>query len=332
MKKEKYMYALQFTNTGEANDVLSLNEVKIPEPGENEIRVKVVASPINPADLLFINGKYRQKPQFPQIAGIEGAGIIDKVGKNVTLQIGDLVSFRHKCAWAEYVILPLDKIISLPKNFPLDKACQMSLNPITAYALLEESKLKRNDWLLITAGNSAIAKIIVQLAKLKSINTILVVRKLNETDRDELKKIGANAVFDTDTDNLLESIAVLTNSKGINCIMDAVGGNTTTQLITSMASGGSILSYGLLSKESVYFHNSDIIFKNISIKGFGVDNWLNSTRKTKLRKMYSYLIETIQQSEFKMPSVKKYKLTDFKTALKNYSTHVNGKLVFLPNE
>ncbi len=116
------MKALYFEQEGEALDVLQLKQTAIPEPGENEVRIKWLGSSINPADIFFIRGKYRFKPQFPQIAGLEGAGIIEKVGRNVQLTPGTLVAFLYKNAWAEYVIVPEYELSVLPENFPVEKA------------------------------------------------------------------------------------------------------------------------------------------------------------------------------------------------------------------
>ena len=156
------MKAIIFDKTGKANDVLKLEEIPISEPNDNEVRIKILASTINPADMLFIEGKYRMQPSFPQTAGLEGIAIIDKTGRNIQLPENTLVAFRHKNIWAEYAVMPEEKIVILPQNFPIDKGSQFSLNPITAYALLEQANIKESDWLLLTAGNSAISKIIIQ--------------------------------------------------------------------------------------------------------------------------------------------------------------------------
>ena len=68
--------------------------------------------------------------------------------------INGLVAFRHKNVWSEYVSIPKTKVILLPNNFPVEKAAQLSLNPITAWALLEEINAKENEWIILSAGHS----------------------------------------------------------------------------------------------------------------------------------------------------------------------------------
>ena len=87
----------------------------------------IQASPINPADFMFIEKTYRVQPVYPQIAGFEGAGIIVGNGEDKHYPINTLVAFRHKNAWAEYVNVPKNKIISLLANMPVEKAAQLSI-------------------------------------------------------------------------------------------------------------------------------------------------------------------------------------------------------------
>jgi len=324
------MNAITFNKIGEPNNVLEIRNLPIPEPDENEVRVKVLASPINPADLLFINGKYRIKPEFSQIAGLEGIGIIEKVGKNLSLPINALVSFRHKNIWADYAIVPFEKLTILPDNFPIEKGSQFSLNPITAYALLEQSNLKKDDWLLLTAGNSAISKIIIQLAKLKNIRTIAVIRSNEEFD--QLKALGATKVLNAQSETNIERILEITEKAGVNCVLDAVGGDLITALIKTIATNGQLISYGLLSNENVSFHNATIIFKNLSIKGFGIDNWLGNIGMEKRKVAYDFLIEILAKPEFKMPISAKFPFKHFNRAIEQYQSNNNqGKILLTPD-
>lgn len=321
------MISIVFKTTGNPLDVLELMELPMPEPSENEVRVKVLASPINPADILFIQGQYRIKPTLPQTAGLEGAGIIDKVGSNVSLPVNTLIAFRHKNVWAEYAVIPVEKTTVLPSDFPLEKACQFSLNPITAHALLEESTAQADEWLLLTAGNSAIAKIIIQLAKARGIHTIAVVRNMH--DKEELKALGATKIVVHNADTVQSDIKVITGPAGVKCILDAVGGQLITELIPTISAGGQLLSYGLMSKDNVSYHNSSIIFKNITIKGFGIDHWLNRMGAEKQQLTYQSLIKTLADPAFKLPVAAKFSFEDFKKAFAlNASPKKSGKIIF----
>lgn len=94
---------------------------------------------------------------------------------------GKLVSFFERNAWAEYIVAPKESIVILPDNFPIGKAVQFFLNPFTAWGLLEESKVNAGEWLLLTAANSTVSRLVIQLAKLREINVIAAVRTCHHT-------------------------------------------------------------------------------------------------------------------------------------------------------
>ncbi len=323
------MKAIIFNRTGLPEEVLSLEEIPVPEPGENEIRVRMLASPVNPADLLFIDGKYRIKPAFPQVAGLEGAGMVDKGGQNATIADGTLVAFRHKCAWAEYVVVPAEKATILPAGFPVEKASQFSLNPVTALALLDEvSEIKNDEWLLLTAGNSAVSKMIIQMASLRQVNVISVSR--SENDFAELKSLGASFTLTDNPETIGESIQLATKGKGVKFVLDAVGGNMITEILKNMQPFGKLVLYGLLSSENVVFHNSTIVFKNLLVKGFGLDAWLNNLTVQKRKEVFISLISMLKYPEFQMPVAAKYHFEDFISALQQMRTSKNGKILLHP--
>jgi NADPH:quinone reductase len=318
------MKAISFEQTGEPSQVLTLKEIEKPKPGLHEVRIKMLGSPFNPADELFIKGQYRIKPLFPQTAGLEGAGIIDSVGEGVDLQAGSLVAFLSGKAWAEYVIVPVHNIFSLPEDFLIDKAAQFSLNPITAWGLLEEVALKENDWLLVTAGNSTVSKIITQLATERKINIILTVR--NQKYSDELKSLGAKAVINVTEEQITKRVSEITNGAGANGILDSVGGKTGSELFHSAAVNGKIIIYGLLSADKAEFSNATIIYKNLTIKGFGIRGFLESLSPEKRNEMRQSLIEIIGKESFRLNVAASYPLEKFNEAISDY--HKGGKIIF----
>lgn len=325
------MKAIFFEQEGEPQKVLRLRETTIPEPNENEVRVKWLGSPINPADALFIQGKYRYKPQFPQIAGLEGAGIIDAVGKNVQLPKGTLVAFFSKNAWAEYVIVSKEELYVLPDNFPVEKALQFVLNPFTAWGLLKQARVKTNDWLLLSAGNSMVSLIITQIARKLGIRVIATVRNSDYVSR--VKELGAAEVINTSSESIVQRVKEITEGKGAAAAIDAVGGETGTQLAQSLDVNGRLIVYGVLSAEPVQVHNSLFVYKNISMSGFGVRGFLQSLSPEEKQQITQSLIEIIGAGDFKMDVAKSFTLDNFASALAEYeSGPVNGKIILRHNQ
>jgi len=317
---------LYFNKKGKAEEVLKLGENTIPDLMPNEIRVKIKASPINPADFMFIERMYRVEPVFPQIAGFEGVGTITNNNGDTDFPVGSLVAFRHKNIWAEFANIPKDKIILLPDRLSIEKAAQLSLNRLTAWALLEESKAKENEWIILSAGNSAVSKLIIQFAKNKGIKTIPIVR--NDNQEEELLSLGANLVLKSDNKKVIEQIAKLAKTETVSGFLDAVGGNITSKIIKVISLNSHIIHYGLYSGENSEYHNSDIIFKNLTIKGFGIDAWMNSKTKTEMKQIWTNISSEIINPDFKMKISGKYPLENYKEAIIESRNIKDGKILF----
>lgn len=320
------MQTLFFEEKGKAESVLQLGEKSIPDLLENEVRIKVKASPINPADFMFMEKQYRVEPDFPQIAGFEGAGIITENGGDESFPVNSIAAFRSKNIWAEWVNIPKEQVILLPENSSFEKASQLSLNPLTAWALLEESNAKENDWIILSAGNSTVSRLIIQFAKNKGIRTVPIVRNLEQ--KEDLIELGANLVLKSDNEEMEKRLQELAKTEKIAGYLDAVGGDLTSTVIKTISSNSKIIHYGLYSKENVKYHSSDIIFKNLTVKGFGIDGWLSSKPKAKLKSIWNEIIREVMNENFKMEVSGKYPLEDFKKAIFESRNSSKGKILF----
>lgn len=320
------MKALCFEKTGDAQNVLSLKQFDKPVAVANQVVVKLLSSSINPADFFFIGGTYRFQPQFPQIAGLEGAGIIDSVGEGVDLVPGTLVSFLGKNTWAEYVAVSKDDIMVLPPDFPVEKASQFTLNPFTAWGLLERAGLNAGDWLLLTAGNSVVSKLLIQIARLRNINVIATVR--HSQSAPTLMTYGAK-VINVAHEDIIESVLQITGGKGVNVAMDAVGGKTGTDVLQCLQPGGKLIIYSRLAEEPVTFYNADVLYKNLTISGFGIRAYLDSKSAEEKNTIIQSLVEIIGNPEFKMEVAATYPLDDYKEAVKTaQEAQKEGKVLF----
>lgn len=262
------MKAIVFDRIGSPEEVLELRDVPVPEINDNEVLVRMISASINPGDFLFIQNLYPEpkKPQFPgQIAGNHGAGIIEKAGRQVTLQPGTFVAFSYYNTWAEYAAVPSEWLIPLPVDYPIELAGQL-VNPITAWDLLDQVGLFPGQWLALTAGNSTISTMVAQFARHMGINVISLIRHAHKTI--DLTSMGANAIIELSNplEDLKERIMKITKNKGINGVIDNVGGPVTGELIRSMAFGGRVIINGGMSVNRFELHNFDILLSGIEIK------------------------------------------------------------------
>lgn len=319
------MNALVFNKKGKAEDVLSLEEIPEPIRKENELTIKIIASPLNPADFMFIEKQYRVQPEFPQVAGFEGTGIIFENGGDSRYPLHSLVTFRHKNLWSEYVTIPKTKVTLLPDDFPVEKAAQLSLNSLTAWALLEQIDATPGSWVILSAGNSAVSKQVIQFARIKSIRTIALVRDISQ--KDELMQLGASFVTEV-SEEVSEKIKIVTKDARIPGFLDAVGGQLCSRIIPVLSAQGKIILYGLFSAEQIHFHSSDIIFKNLCIKGFGIDAWIASKTESELNFAWQQIIREVAGEDFQLKVAATFKMEDFQKAIFESKNPVNGKVVF----
>jgi NADPH:quinone reductase-like Zn-dependent oxidoreductase len=310
------MKAVIFNTTGDWETVLEATEAALREPAANEVQVQVFCRPLNPSDEMFINGVYRLKPTLPQTAGLEGAGVITKCGAGIDPSyVNCRVVFRAKGTWAEYINLTPDQVRLTPREIPFETACQLSLNTLTAYALLEMAQVKAGGYLLLTAAGSSVAQQVIQLAKEKNIRTIAVIR--DDNGREKLERLGADLVLNTEKVELLPFLEQQ-GIRGVNASLDAVGGPLGSALIQAAAPFSRIVIYGRYSPDAVRFTNADVIYKNLTIAGFGIDAWAGSKTREQLDDIWEEIFRSVMKGSLLVPHDKVFALERFKEAIRSY--------------
>ena len=317
------MKAVVFEQAGKAEDVLSIHEVTEPVPGAGELLIRVTARPIHPADLMFIAGRYRVKPVFPQVAGFDGVGTVVASGKGVDgFAPGERVAFRSPGTWAEQATVPVAKVYRVPAGIPDEAACQFPLNPLTAWGLLDECQLTPGNRMLITAGRSMVARLLTALALSRGIEPYLLVRE-----------VAGFRVFAAAGERTLAAgsgVAEALQQVGVtfHAVLDAVGGPASLALIDAIVPGGRLITYGLLDDTPLTLKSSTLLFKNLYWQGFGVDAWLARTVPGQLTAACDELWTLLGKEPELLPVVARFDLDRVKEAIKTYQTqHQPGKIL-----
>ncbi len=323
------MKKIIFNNAGTPEKILELVDSEIPTPQAGEVLVRVKASPINPSDIAFINGVYGIRPSLPSGAGFEGAGTVEAVGAEVNLTIGSKVGFTAIGAWGEYVIVPAKAVMPLPETMPFEVGCQVFVNPLTAWAMVYESGLKAGEWLILTAGGSTFAQLVVQIASKKGIKTICTVRRNDQVA--QLKALGATEVVNTEEVNLTKRVRELTDKKGANACFDATGGDLTAQALQSLAYKGQMFVYGMLSQKDTPVNNGMMIFKSLIIRGFWLTSWLQEADKEARKQAGADVITMLNSGELKVTIDARYSLAQYKEAVIHAQGEGRtGKILIMP--
>lgn len=235
----------------------------------------MIASPINPSDLMYIRGAYGLKPKLPATPGFEGVGIVEASGGGLLgrLRVGKRVAVINdrQGNWSEFTVTKARQVVPVPDDIPDEQAASFFVNPATAVAMTHHVfKLKQGDWLLQTAAASALGRMIIRLGQAQGFHTINVVRRSEQVG--ELRDLGADHVLVENDGPLSEQVRRI-RPEGLRYVIDAVGGATGTQATATLAPGGRMLVYGALSDAPIEVEPRFLITTGARIEGFWLANW-----------------------------------------------------------
>lgn len=296
-------------------DVIKAIEFEAPELQADEVLLELQASPINPSDVLTLTGLYGILPPLPAIGGNEGVARVVSLGGNVTgLVEGQSVLLPVGIGtWSTHIVAPAKKLIPLPEGADPQQLSMLSINPPTAALMLSEfADLKPGDWVIQNAANSAVGNYLIQLAKLKGLRTINIVRR--ESLIQPLQNIGADLVL-VDGDDLPKRVRKATDKADIKLAIDAVGGAASNRLADCLATQGTLVNYGMMSGEAAQVSSANLIFKDITVKGFWLALWFQHASKEAQQKLYNELAMLIATGKLSAPIDKVFKVADIKEAV-----------------
>lgn len=277
------MKAVRFQNTGEPADVLHVEELEVPRPKPGEVLVRMLASPVNPSDLMFVRGRYTTAPNCPATPGFEGVGVVESSGGGLRgrLFAGRRVAVLNRRGgnWAEYAVVPSSQIIPLSSSLSLEQAATFFVNPATAWVMTQEVlQVPRGAWLLQTAAGSELGRMIIRLGRHCGFRTFNVVRR--QSVANELLGLGADHVhvMDESPDSstaLSASIREVISPDGVRFAIDSVGGATGSAVVNTLANNGRLLAFGTLSNQPLLFSPRVLMTTGSSVEGFWLGHFMD---------------------------------------------------------
>jgi NADPH:quinone reductase-like Zn-dependent oxidoreductase len=320
---------LVFTRFGKPSEVLELNPILLEAPKAGEVRVRISAAPINPADLNTIEGTYGVKPLLPAVPGIEGCGVVDATG-DARFEVGDVVMFLDRAAtWATHTTVVAETLFKLPPSIDRMQAAMLKVNPATAWRLLHGyAELKPGDWIVQNLGNSAVGRCVIQIARDMGVKTISYVRR-SET-AEELKALGADHVL-LDDDVGLAAAKDLMGGSNAALAFNAVGGDSALRVMKLLRESGTHITYGAMGRKPVTISNSLLIFRDIRVCGLWVTLWLKNAPKCDVQAVYQELAQRVADGRIVQPVDGAFALQDFSAALERLDApERTGKVLFAP--
>ncbi|MFM7183016.1 MAG: MDR family NADPH-dependent oxidoreductase [Verrucomicrobiales bacterium] len=294
-------------------------------PGPGQVLVKMLASPINPADINFIEGVYGIKPALPATGGLEGCGEVLAVGDNVVdIRSGAMVMrLRGYGSWASLQMVPADDLLVLPPGLDPLQAAMLKVNPMTAWLLITGGgKPSSGTWVAQNAANSGVGQCVIQLAKVLGLHTLNLVRRPE----------AIPALLDLGADNvLLDEPGWVENAPARPPLaLNAVGGDSATRLMDVLSEKGRLVTYGAMSKQGVKVPNKFLLFKGIELHGFWLTRWLRETPADEIAAAYQQLAQWMVEGKLKMAVEAAYTLDQAREAIARAREEKRGgKILFV---
>ena len=325
------MKAAVFDRFGPAAEVLSVRDVPQPVPGRGEVLVRMTASPVNPSDLLYTEGKYGLKAKLPATPGFEGVGVVEASGGGILgwLRKGKRVAVVNDGVgnWGEYTVAKARQVIPVPDSLSDDQAVCFFVNPTTALVMTEHVLgVKPGDWLLQTAAGSNLGKMVVRLGKARGFKTVNVVRRREQVD--ELTQLGADAVLVAGDGPVPERVRELVPG-GVRYALDPVGGQAGADAVASLAAGGRCLLYGLLSGEPVPVDPRFLITGSKAVQGFWLADWVKAQRIPTLLRLFREVGRRIADGTLRSDIAAEYPLDRVADAARHAASGAKGGKVLL---
>jgi NADPH:quinone reductase len=282
------MKAATFDRFGPPGEVLKIQDRPKPVPARGEVLVRMTASPVNPSDLMYIEGRYGLQPKhWPATPGFEGLGVVEATGGGLLgmLRKGKRVAVLNGGIgnWSEYTVTTARQVIPVPSDIPDEQAATFFVNPATALGMTRHVlQVPPGEWLMQSAAGSALGKMVVRLGKKFGFRTVNTVRRREQVD--ELKKLGADLVL-CEADGPLDEQVRQHIPAGVKYAMDPVGGKVAGMVIRSLADGGRCLLFGSLAAETIELDPRFLISGNKRVEGFWLGEWAKKQSIFKMLKL-----------------------------------------------
>lgn len=330
------MSQLILTAIGDVDGTIRFEENPDLTVGAQDLLVTIEAAPVNPADFLLANGWYGVQPAIPSAQGSEGVGRVvaagaeadqSLVGKRVVI-----LPTYEQGTWSDQVVVPARNVVAVPESATATDALQLSMlaiNPATAYLLLKQYvDLKPGDWIGQNLGNSGVGQAVIALAKRAGVKTLSVVRR--EEAAKHLRTIGADVVL-VDGEDLGERITEALGGAQLRVVFDGAAGTTPVELAHALEFGGTVVSYSSTTGEVPTLALGDVIFRELSLRGFWLINWIRNAPREEIERVYTELAGLVAEGVLGSTVEATYALEDYQAAFDHARTpERSGKVLFTP--
>ena len=321
-----------------ADQSLSWSDVPDPVIGDEEVLVEIHYAALNRADLMQRAGDYPPPPGCPEWMGLEISGYIRKMGKvaqeKSTFRCGDAVcALLGGGGYAEYVAVKYDMLMPVPKGCSLAEAAAMPEAYCTAYLnIFGEGGAKAGDTLLMHAGASGLASVVIPMAKAFGLRVITSVR--SEEFVEKIKHLGADIIIDTSKERTADVLrAQLEEGTPVDVTIDCLGGEQMGECLPYLARGARWIMIAALAGQLTQIDLKNIYVRNVRIIGSTLRSRTPAYKAELIAKLVKDVWPKVESGELKSSIYRIFPITqaDEAQALMATGTH-NGKIVLCVKE
>jgi NADPH:quinone reductase len=287
---------------------LTIGTVKVPQPKDGEVLVKMACAPVNPSDFMRIKSISGESiDSF--IPGIEGSGTIVSAGKGLLPRLW--MGRRVACSslnpasgtWAEYMVTKAAFCFPLPDAISDEQGSMLLVNPMTAVAFFDIIHQEKHKAIVNSAAAGALGHMIIILGKKHNIPIINVVR--NQSQADLLQRQGARYVLKNTDPGFADQLRLMTHDLNATLALDPIAGNYTQQLLDSLPYGSTVILYGNLAATEHGTTLRPLLLENKKLHGFYLANWMKDnglfktiTNLNKVKRLLKNDLTVIVQGRF----------------------------------
>ncbi|WP_371375109.1 zinc-binding dehydrogenase [Thalassotalea aquiviva] len=331
-------FALNLIEDMEADIEQRLNFTTKPLPvlKPGQVLVKMLASPVNPSDLVYLMGQYGLPSQHDKIAGFEGCGeVIDAnagiygkwlLGKRVALSAepgGDGL-------WSDYAITQANYCLPVRKDISDQQASTLIVNPCTSVCLVEKAIELGSPAIVLNAAASQVGKGVIRYAKMRGLKTIATVR--SEKNKQVLEQLQADVVINTQYPDTEQQLSEACHRLNATVFLDAVADIDTAKTLSCMPKNSTAIVYGRLTETLSPFGGQygvgDLIFRGQRIEGFWLATHMRNAKPWQILSLSRKVQKLFAQGVFKTDIYGVFNQAQFIEALSHYSKHKSdGKVI-----
>lgn len=288
------MKAVVFREHG-GPEMLSYEEMPMPQIGPQEVLIRVKACALNHLDIWVRQGSLGYAIPLPHVSGSDVAGVVEGIGDHVeSVKVGDrvcvspgiscwncefclagrdnmcrtysLLGAKMHGGYAEYVKVPFRNVLPMPDNISFEQAAAFPLVSVTAsHMLFALAELRHGETVLVMGAGSGVGMMAVQLAKLAGARVITTVGSADKIPKAVV--LGADAVIDHTKENVSERVQLLTEGQGVDVVVEHIGPEVWDSSLESLSKGGRLITCGATTGGDVKLNLRYLYSRQLTIKG-----------------------------------------------------------------